>query len=237
MTGLDELGLRIMETSSPTAVGSPPASATATAGELDEMYARLEELAAQMQLFTHGMRSGLETLSDVSSRMSSGLAESIGAVSGTVEELGRNLQSVSEALAGSISGLSARVAASEGHVQAGLSGLGEAIDRNHRQSSAAIAGMEEANQRLAAALASTADRVAGASDRLQAGVESQSAVQQAVQELSASVSDLGARLAAFRQAQDALAPALNRLAGPLELRLMPSSDPGGGTPPAGASPG
>ena len=78
-------------------------------------------------------------------------------------------------------------------------------------------------------LASTAQQVAAASERLHAGVQSQASAEQAMHQLSASISEFGERLAEFRDAQDALAPALNQLAGPLELRLMPTPAPSQGS--------
>jgi outer membrane protein TolC len=100
-----------------------------------------------------------------------------------------------------------------------------------------MAGMETAHQRLETTLASSADRVASASDRFLAGVESQAATEQAMQRLSSSIAELGNRLNEFGEAQATLAPILNQLAGPLEIRLTPTAlrVPGASTPTAPGS--
>jgi len=48
------------------------------------------------------------------------------------------------------------------------------------------------------------------------------ATARSLNDLSTSVSDLAARLEEFRASQEALAPILEQLAGPLELRMMPA---------------
>ena len=159
------------------------------------MRAHLGRLSEQMEQFTRAVRSGLDGLDQASARMSSGLAASIGSVTDTVEGLGDNLKGVSETLA------------------RGMTGLGDRVT-----------SMEEANQSLGAELASSSSQVASASERLLAGVQSQAGAEEAMQVLSASISEFAERLSEFSDAQAELAPALNHLAGPLELRLVPRRD-------------
>jgi len=237
LTSLDELGLRIMENSTPATDPRPAATPVTGSAELEAVYARLEDLSRQMQAFSQAMRSGLEGLNEASARMSDGLSTSIGSVRGTVEQLGQSLHGVSQSLAGSVSGLTQKVAASESEVRAGLDSL------------------RETNQRLEAALASTVERLATTATTIETGVQAQAAAieagaraqaaavdagaraqaaaveaevqsraatQRAVEQLSSSILEFGQRLAEFRDAQEALAPALNRLAGPMEIRLMPA---------------
>ena len=55
-------------------------------------------------------------------------------------------------------------------------------------------------------------------------MQSQAGAEEAMQVLSASISEFAERLSEFSDAQAELAPALNHLAGPLELRLVPRRD-------------
>jgi biopolymer transport protein ExbB/TolQ/uncharacterized protein YoxC len=254
LTGLDDLGLRILAHATPTTASASASRAHpqgVPAEEFDQMMrARLEELSGQMEQFTQAVRSGLdgflgewaklppevekvaadltglrqhlaaaagsteelisetrvlmEGLNEATSRMSSGLATSIGSVGHTVEGLGDDLQGVSDTLARSLAGLSDRVVSSESHLRSGLASLKEAIDMSHQDSAAAV--------------------------------QSQAAAEQAMSSLSASISEFGERLSEFKDAQTALAPVLRRLAGPLELRLMPTPNPERGAPAGGAGP-
>lgn len=199
LTGLDELGLMILANATSASVPATPAPVPSHAAPSEDfdgmMRAHLGRLSEQMEQFTRAVRSGLDGLDQASARMSSGLAASIGSVTDTVEGLGDNLKGVSETLA------------------RGMTGLGDRVT-----------SMEEANQSLGAELASSSSQVASASERLLAGVQSQAGAEEAMQVLSASISEFAERLSEFSDAQAELAPALNHLAGPLELRLVPRRD-------------
>lgn len=189
-TRLDELGLSIVANRQGVATGS--AAMTAADGDggaaFDQsMRARIDELTAVIAR-TQQVMDGLTV---TSSRMNSGLTESISNVRRTVQELGHNLEGVSEALAGSMSDLGEHVTSQQSHFALGLSGLQDALNQTHQQT-------------LSSA-------------------ESQASVERAVQRLSDSIREFGDMLGEFREEQNALAPVLTQLAGPLELRLVPAT--------------
>jgi len=173
LTRLEELGLRIMAAAQVSAVNlasaaTAPVATDDGASEAFErmLNGRLREVTAQMDQFARTVQAGLDGMREASSRMNSGLAQSIGAVSETVEGLGKDIEGVS------------------GTLSRGMSGLGDRVS-----------SMEAANGRS----------------------------EQAMQHLSSSVSELGQRLQEYQATHAALAPVLTQLAGPLELRLMPSA--------------
>lgn len=172
LTRLEELGLRIMAAAQVSAVNlaTPAAAPVATDEGASEAFermlnGRLREVTAQMDQFTRTVQAGLDGMRETSSRMNSGLAQSIGAISETVDGLGKDIEGVS------------------GTLSRGMAGLGDRVS-----------SMETANGRS----------------------------EQAMQHLSASVAELGQRLQEYQATQAALAPVLTQLAGPLELRLMPT---------------
>lgn len=200
-TRLDELGLSIV--ANRAGVGTVPGTAAAVGGDggsafEDTMRARLTELNAVI----FRTQQVMDGLTSTSTRMNSGLTESISAVRRTVQELGQNLEGVSEALAGSMSDLGEHVTASQTHFATGLSGLHDALERTHQQT--------------------------------RTGAEAQASVERAVQQLADSIGEFGEMLAEFRTEQNALAPVLTQLAGPLELRLVPA--PRGAAGALGAGP-
>ena len=129
------------------------------------------------------------------------------------------MEGINEASSRMTSGLET----SMGSIRHTVDGVGDNLRGVSDSLSSRMAEMEESNERLAAALASTSDKVSEASDRLHAGVRSQASTEQAIQQLSSSVSDFGNRLDELRDAHAALAPVLNKLMGPLELRIAPVS--------------
>jgi biopolymer transport protein ExbB/TolQ len=196
LTRLEELGLRVMADAKPVTpqvasdIPATDQSGGSPGEELSQMlHARLDDLSGQMDRFTSVVRSELDgfatSLGQVSTRMTSGIATSVGSVGETVDGLGDNVQGVAETLA------------------------------------RGMAGMEQANQRLESALATSSDQVAEASDRLLAGAQSQAGTEEAVQALVSAVEEFGSRLDDIKQTQAVLAPVLQQLAGPLELRLTP----------------
>lgn len=211
LTGLDELGLQIMANSTVNQ-GQQPAAATTTAdgGEAArQVLVQLDQMSQRLDAFTHSMRTGLDGLDQASSRMSTGLATSIGQVNQAVEQLGTSLEGASSSLTGNIRALSQKLSASEERLEEGLASLREGMARSGERDAAG----QEAMQRLTASIGDLGARDA--------------AGQEAMQRLTASIGELGARIAEFKRAQDSLSPALNRLAGPLELRLAPAQSPPG----------
>ena len=200
-TRLDELGLSIV--ANRAGVGPVPDHQAAGAGEggaafQEAMRARLHDLSTVI-VRTQEVMDGLAS---TSTRMNSGLTESISAVRRTVEELGTNLEGVSEALAGTMSDLGEQVSASQAHFATGLTGLEDALQKTHQQS--------------------------------MTSAEAQASVERAVVQLAESIGEFGEMLAEFRTEQNALAPVLTQLAGPLELRLVPA--PRGAVGALGAGP-
>lgn len=104
ITGLEELGLRIM--SEAPAERAPELAAEAAAGsedgvgEIDELVkAHLEELSVEMDQFTYTVRRGLQSLNEASARIGRGMESSIESVNETMDELGVHVQGTTERLA------------------------------------------------------------------------------------------------------------------------------------------
>jgi predicted nucleic acid-binding Zn-ribbon protein len=81
--------------------------------------------------------------------------------------------------------------------------------------------MSTLGERVAASEAHLQSALAGLQAAMERNRRDGEGTAEAVQALSESITDLGSRLREFREAQAALTPILGRLAGPLELRLMP----------------
>jgi hypothetical protein len=153
-TRLDELGLSIV--ANRRGVASMAVDAVGPVGDggaafEGRMRARIDELTAVIARTQEVM----DGLSSTSSRMNSGLTESIGAVRRTVHELGTNLEGVAEALAGSMSDLGTQVTVSHGHFAEGLTGLQDALQQTHQQSLAGYesqASVERAVQQLTSSI-------------------------------------------------------------------------------------
>ena len=237
LTRLDELGLRIVANAAPAAAAattpatSPPAGAPGEEFE-QMMRARLDDLSGLMGQFTQAVRSGLDgflgewaKLPPEVERVSAdltGLRQHLATAARGTEELIAQTKGLVDGLNETASRMSSGLETSIGSVRHTVEGLGDNLHGVSDMLTRNMAGMEQANHRLEAALASSSDQVAAASDRLLAGVESQGAAEQAMKDLSVAVSELGERLSDIREAQVALAPVLSQLAGPLELRLTPT---------------
>jgi len=235
LTRLEELGLRIMETSMPDESSGSATVATRhsdPAGEFDEMLKeRLAKVSRQMEQFTRAVRVGLDGFLDewaklppeiekVTSDMTglrthlSSAAESMGQLILETRVLLEGLRDASEKMG---TGLEASI----GSVSDTVEGLGKNLD-----------GISE---RLATSMLRVGERVTDSETHLQSGLaDLRAAVERnardgegaalAVQALSESIGELGEHLRDFRESQKALAPVLSRLVGPLELRLTPRGD-------------
>jgi uncharacterized phage infection (PIP) family protein YhgE len=144
-------------------------------------------------------RQVMQGLSETSARMNAGLGESMASVRLTIQTLGSNLEGVSEELANTMGAMGDRMTVSNERLNSGLTGLQDAIDRTKESAEASATTQATA----------------------------QATVEDAVRQLSASIKDLGEGLTTLREEQDMLGPVLERLAGPLELRLVPGRKPGG----------
>ncbi len=195
LTRLDELGLRILANAKPAAAGVTVPASTPSASP------------AAAEEFEQMMRARLDELSGLMGHFTRAVHSQLGGLNDAVSGMSDGLETSIGSVGQTVDGLGGN-----------LQGVSDTLARN-------MAGMEEANQRLQAVLASSSREVAAASDRLLAGVESQRGAEQAIKELSASISEFGVRLSDVRDAQVALAPVLSQLAGPLEIRLMPAGSP------------
>jgi biopolymer transport protein ExbB/TolQ len=103
ITGLEELGLRIMSEAPaerPAEVVAEAEAAEDGAGKIDELVrAHLEELSMEMDQFTYTVRRGLQSLNEASARISRGMESSIESVNETMDELGIHVRGTTERLA------------------------------------------------------------------------------------------------------------------------------------------
>lgn len=196
LTRLDELGLRILANA--TAATAVTTAPASAARPSDTPDEEFEEM----------MRARLDELSTLMGHFTAAVRSALGGINDAASRVSGGLETSIDSVTHTVDGLGET-----------LGGVAATLAKN-------MAGMEEANQRLQSALASSSQQVAAASDRLLAGVESQSAAEQAMKELSSSIAEFGERLSDVREAQVALTPVLSQLAGPLELRLIPAPNPG-----------
>jgi biopolymer transport protein ExbB/TolQ len=192
LTRLDELGLRILANATPARV-----AARAPASAVSRASGLDEE-------FEQMMRGRLDELSTLMGQFTVAVRSTLGGINDAASRMSGGLETSIDSVSHTVEGLGKN-----------LGGVSDNLSRD-------MAGMDEASQRLQAVLASSSHQVAAASDRLLAGVESQGATEQAMRELSASISEFGERLSDVSKAQVALAPVLNQLTGPLEIRLVPA---------------
>lgn len=104
ITGLEELGLRVMSEApaerSPEVAAEVAVASGDGAGEIDELVrAHLEELSVEMDQFTYTVRRGLQSLNEATARISRGMESSIDSVNETMDELGVHVQGTTERLA------------------------------------------------------------------------------------------------------------------------------------------
>jgi biopolymer transport protein ExbB/TolQ/uncharacterized protein YoxC len=231
LTTLDELGLRIL-------AGVTPAAAAAVeyrggdvpSQQFDEMMSsRLEELSVQMEAFTKSVQRGLdgflgqwaklpmevdkvaEDLSGVREHLTTaaqGTGQLIMETNALLENVGQASATMGRGVEESIGSVSRAVEALGRHMQTvskslvqGLNGLGEHVESSQGQLSSGLATLQEA---------------------IETNHKDETASEQAMQLLSAAIVELGQSLDQFRDTQAQLAPVLDRLTGPMELRLMPT---------------
>ena len=186
------------------------------------MRGRLEELNEQMSEFTGAVQGGLDgflsewaKLPPEVERVSAdltGLRRHLATAATSSDQLVTETRLLLEGLNEAAARMGNGLAASIGSVHKTVDGLGVSVQHVWAASSA---------------------EVAAASERLHAGIEAQGASEVAMRQLSDSIRDFGDRLTQIRDTQDALAPVLTQLAGPLELRLVQPSAPAPSTPPRG----
>lgn len=252
LTRLEELGLSILATTTRSAIAAPSARPPAVEGEqFDQMMrARLDELSGQMEHFTQAVRSGLD-----------GFLGEWAKLPPEVERVAADLTGLRQHLAAAARGTENLVAETQVLMQ-GLNEVsartGSGLTTSIGTVSQTVVGLEESlrgvSETLGRSMAELSDRVTASEGQLGSGIaslrqamdrnqqesaaaiQSRAATDQAMQRLSGTILDLGDRLGEFRDAQAALAPILNHLAGPLEIRLTPTAVPAPSVPAPGASP-
>lgn len=232
LTRLEELGLRIIENAAaaPGTVHRAGTRPVAEPGaEFEEMMtARLSQLSTQMERFTKAVRVGLD-----------GFLGEWAKLAPEVERVGTDLGALRRTLSDAAASadqliLETRVLL-EGMREVSQR-MGTGLEITIGSVSEAVSGLGESLQivsdSVARNLAQLAERVSGAETHVASGLASlQSTLAEAqrddeertraLEALSSSVADLSRQLAELRAQQEALAPLLKQLAGPLELRLMP----------------
>jgi biopolymer transport protein ExbB/TolQ len=233
LTQLEELGLRIME-SAPTVPGSA-AVTTARAGdtpsaEFDQMMqTRLAQLTTSMERFTKAVRVGLDGFLDEWSKLPpevekvaadmSGLRQHLASAAASTDQLILETRVLLEGLREASQKMATGLEASIGAVTDTVSGLGNSLQG---ASDGLVTNMSTLSERVATSEAHLQSGLAGLQAAIEKNRRDGEGTAEAMQALSGSIADLGDRLREFKDAQAALAPVLGRLAGPLELRLMPA---------------
>ncbi len=210
------------------------------------MHVRLEELSTQMDQFTQSVRSGLDGFLSEWAKLPpevekvaadlTGLRQHLAAAAKSTDQLILEERLLLEGLNEASSHMGSKLTTSIGSISQTVEGLGDSLQGVSETLANSLAGLGERVQssesHLESGLASLRETVDLSHRDSVASVQSQAAADEAIQQLSASVSELGERLSGFHDAQAALAPVLSQLAGPLELRLMPTAGaPGGISPP------
>ncbi|MEQ1855546.1 MAG: MotA/TolQ/ExbB proton channel family protein [Longimicrobiales bacterium] len=206
LTRLEELGLRMIEGAMPADSKAAPAVAVALPGDEFEklMRARLQELSKQMDHFTQAVGAGLDGFLTEWAKLPpevervaadlSGLRQHLGAAAKSTEQLILETRVLLEGLKESSARMSVGLEASIGTVNSTVEDLGIEL------------------QRVADSLSRSVDALG---QRISA--------EEALQRLNVSIHELAGRMNDLSATQASLAPVLNQLAGPLELRLMPAS--------------
>ncbi len=154
----------------------------------------------QFEAAMHARMEEIGSLVDRTRMVMQGLSETSAKMNAGLNDSMQSVRGTVDELAKSLDGMAAALAE-----HARMQGtVVETLDAGYKQ---------QADAQSAVAEALHADRAAQAS------------VEQAVQRLSASIAAFGEGLTQLRAEQNALAPILTKLAGPLELRLVPAPTP------------
>jgi biopolymer transport protein ExbB/TolQ len=231
LTGLEELGLRIMENARPAtglAVAGP--AGTAVGAEFDEMMrTRLQELSAQMKQFTRAVQSGLDgflaewgKLPPEVERVAgdlAGLRDQLTSAAKSTDKMILETRLLLEGLNEASAHMGNRLTASIGSISQTVDGLGESLGGVSQALETTLSGLGE---RVQASERHLEAGMAGLRDAIEANKRDDGATQAALERLSGTISELNGALAGFRETQSAMMPLLTQLSGPLELRLMPT---------------
>lgn len=232
LTGLEELGLRIMENAQPTgpAVLGAGAGVAAVGVEFDQMMrTRLQELGKQMQQFTRAVQSGLDGFLSEWSKLPpevEKVAADMGALRGQLSSAAKSTDKLILETRLLLEGLNEasihmgnRLTASIGSIGQTVDGLGSSLGGVSETLQTSLVGLSEQVQSSEGHLREGLTTLQGA---IETSRRDDEAIERALERLSASIADLGGTLTEFRETQNAMTPLLRQLSGPLELRLMPT---------------
>jgi biopolymer transport protein ExbB/TolQ len=224
LTGLEELGLRIMENAQPltaAAVGGPAGAAVGE--EFDAMMrTRIQELSSQMQQFTRAVQSGLDGFLVEWGKLPPEVERAAGDLAGLREQLTSAAKSTDkmiletrlllEGLNESSTQLGNRLNSSIGSISHTVDGLGESLGGVSQTLQSSLAGLGEQVQSSERHLEAG---MTGLRDAIEASKRDDGAIQAALEQLTSTIAELAGTLEGMR-------PLLSQLSGPLELRLMPT---------------
>jgi hypothetical protein len=173
------------------------------------MHSKLQDLSKQMDQFTQAVRVGLDGFLGEWAKLPPEVARVGEDLSGLRQHLAVAAKSTDQLI------LETRVL---------LEGLREASTHMSTGLEASIGSVNSTVEGLGAELQGIADSLARSVD----GLSERIAAEEAMKGLNASIAELGGRLRDLTTTQASLAPVLSQLAGPLELRLVPTQFRGEG---------
>jgi hypothetical protein len=205
LTRMEELGLRVMESAMP-ADWKPAAEGRAAGAPSEEfeklMQAKLQDLSRQMDQFTKAVRVGLDGFLDEWAKLPPEIEKVATDLGGLRQHLTTAAKSTDQLI------LETRVL---------LEGLREASAHMTTGLEASIGSVSATVEGLGTELHGIAESLSQSVDALSQRVSAEDAMKK----LNASISELASRMNDLSTTQASLAPVLNQLAGPLELRLVP----------------
>ena len=206
LTRLEELGLRMIESAMP---GESRASPTSQGGlasgvEFEKlMRAKLQDLSKQMDQFTKSVQVGLD-----------GFVGEWAKLPPEVARVGEDLNALRQHLATAAKSTDQLIL----ETRVLLEGLKDASAHMSTGLEASIGAVNSTVEGLGTDLKGIADALTKSVDTLSERV----GAEEAMKGLNASIAELGGRLRDLTTTQASLAPVLSQLAGPLELRLVPT---------------
>jgi len=184
-----------------------------------------EALEQMSERLTTSMSGVTERLAESDER----LGAAVGALSEAVdrnraemaEALGVRLESLTQKLSGSASSLTGRLAESDERLRTALEALVESDERLRSVVEGIAVSASESDGRLREVLEGLSESVERSREEGVGAAEARAATQAALAELSKSIGELNTSLETLREVQAGLVPIVSKLAGPLELRLVP----------------
>jgi biopolymer transport protein ExbB/TolQ len=218
LTGLEELGLRIMESAQPAEASTRHDTGAVPGAEFDEMMrSRLQELSLQMKRFTQAVRSGLDgfleewgELPPEVARVTADLAElreHLGAAAKGADAMLVETSVLLRGLKEASTSVGTQLQASIGSISETVDGLGASLGGVSDTLEASLSGfgasLGSVSGTLEASLAGLSERVQDSQGHLTAGLAS----------LSAGLTRLKETVEESRRDDQAMGEALERLSG------------------------